>query len=88
MSETHAPAEGLRAEYELDLQGESCPYPVMLTLEALSEVPVGTLVSVVTDCPQAFRNVPEEAVKHGHQLVSEPDRRGATMTFLFGAGRG
>lgn len=48
------------ADFTLDLRGESCPYPVIYTLEALEGMNKGELLQVITDCPGSFRNVPEE----------------------------
>ncbi len=86
---THHPADATNLglittpDYRLDLRGEPCPYPLMHTLEALSSLPDGQVVEVLADCPQAFRAVPEEAVRHGHELLEEPRREGPSMTFLF-----
>lgn len=76
-------AVSLDPDYRLDLRGEPCPYPLMHTLEALSGLPEGQIVEVLADCPQAFRAVPEEAVRHGHELLQAPLREGPSMTFLF-----
>lgn len=72
--------------YALDLRGESCPYPVIQTLEALHGMQPGEILEVQTDCPQAYRNVPDDATAAGHELVGEPSRDGAVMTFRFRRG--
>ncbi|WP_277068389.1 sulfurtransferase-like selenium metabolism protein YedF [Saccharomonospora viridis] len=72
----------IEADYRLDIRGEVCPYPVIYSLEALATLEAGQVLEVVADCPQSFRNVPEEAVKHGYQLVREPQRCGADLRFL------
>lgn len=81
MSEGEA-LQSTQADYRLDIRGEVCPYPVMYSLEALGSMEVGEVLEVVADCPQSFRNVPEEAVKHGYKLVREPERKGAELHFL------
>lgn len=73
-------------DFRLDLCGESCPYPVIHTLEALQRLDRGDLIEIVTDCPQAYRNIPDEAVAAGSRLVGEPVREGARMYFLIEAG--
>ena len=35
---------------------------------------IGEVLQVIADCPQSFRSVPEEAVKHGYQLLTEPKK--------------
>jgi len=32
----------------------------------------GEVLLVIADCPQSFRSVPEEAIKHGYQLLADP----------------
>lgn len=73
------------ATHVLDLRGEPCPYPLMLTLDSLAMLADGDVLQVHADCPQAFRTVPEEVTKLGHLQVAEPARDGAEMTFVFQA---
>lgn len=68
-------------DYTLDLRGESCPYPVIYTLETLRDMKKGEVLQVIADCPAAFRNVPEEAVKHGYTLAQEPVKKGQELFF-------
>ncbi|GAA1129503.1 sulfurtransferase-like selenium metabolism protein YedF [Citricoccus alkalitolerans] len=72
--------------YALDLRGESCPYPVIHTLEALHGIKPGEILQVQTDCPQAYRNIPDDATAAGHELMADPSREGAVMTFTFRRG--
>ncbi|MBN7768318.1 sulfurtransferase-like selenium metabolism protein YedF [Marinobacter daepoensis] len=69
------------ADFTLDLRGESCPYPVIYTLEALDGMKPGELLQVITDCPGSFRNVPEEAVAHGYTLARSPVKNGQEYLF-------
>ncbi|MFD1363609.1 sulfurtransferase-like selenium metabolism protein YedF [Lentibacillus salinarum] len=73
--------EQVQADFTLDLQGESCPYPVIYTLDALKELEKGQLLKVITDCPSSFRNVPEEATKRGYQLATDPVNNGQEILF-------
>ncbi|CAM3674781.1 sulfurtransferase-like selenium metabolism protein YedF [Marinicrinis lubricantis] len=75
----------LTVDYTLDIRGESCPYPVIYTLETLREMSKGQLLLVIVDCPAAFRNVPEEVVKHGYSLEREPVQEGREMRFYIRA---
>ncbi|HWO55445.1 MAG TPA: sulfurtransferase-like selenium metabolism protein YedF [Paenibacillus cookii] len=72
-------------DYTLDLRGESCPYPVIYTLETLQGMKKGDLLQVIADCPAAFRNVPEEVVKHGYTLEREPVKNGRELLFYIRA---
>lgn len=71
----------LEADFTLDLRGESCPYPVIYTLETLEGMNTGELLQVITDCPGSFRNVPEEAVAHGYKFAQEPVKNGQEYVF-------
>lgn len=70
-------------DYRFDLRGEPCPYPIMHSLDVLGTLPPGQVVEVLADCPQAYRGVPEEAVKHGHTLLAPVSKVGPEMIFLF-----
>ncbi|MVP00600.1 MULTISPECIES: sulfurtransferase-like selenium metabolism protein YedF [Paenibacillus] len=72
-------------DYTLDLRGESCPYPVIYTLETLRDMKKGQLLQVIADCPAAFRNVPEEVIKHGYTLAQEPVKNGQEFMFYITA---
>lgn len=75
----------MTADFTLDLRGESCPYPVIYTLETLRDLQKGQLLQVITDCPSSFRNVPEEVVKHGYTLEQEPIKNGQEFLFYIRA---
>lgn len=81
MSEKQPPA----IDYSLDVRGESCPYPVIYTLETLGQMSAGQLLQVVADCPASLRNVPEEVVKHGYKLELEPQKNGRELVFYIRA---
>ncbi|MBG9794518.1 SirA family protein [Paenibacillus dendritiformis] len=75
----------MTVDFTLDLRGEPCPYPVIYTLETLQGMKKGQLLQVIADCPAAFRNVPEEVVKHGYAMAQEPVRNGQEFTFYITA---
>ncbi|WP_269320346.1 MULTISPECIES: sulfurtransferase TusA family protein [unclassified Bacillus (in: firmicutes)] len=53
----------------------------MYALDALKTMKIGEVLQVIADCPQSFRSVPEEAVKHGYQLMAEPEKYGQDIYF-------
>ncbi|WP_199170401.1 sulfurtransferase-like selenium metabolism protein YedF [Sporosarcina sp. P26b] len=71
----------IEADFTLDLRGESCPYPVIYTLETLDGMNNGELLQVITDCPGSFRNVPEEAIAHGYKFAQDPVKNGQEYLF-------
>lgn len=54
----------------------------MYALDALQSMKAGETLQVIADCPQSFRSVPEEVVKHGYELVKEPEKDGPDLYFL------
>lgn len=72
----------LSPDLTLDLRGESCPYPVIYTLETLAGMEKGQLLQVITDCPSSFRNVPEEALRRGYVFAQEPVKNGQEFLFF------
>lgn len=71
-----------KIDYTLDLRGEPCPFPVIYSLEILKDMKKGEILQVIADCPQSFKNVPEEAVKHGYSLPYESFRNGQDLYFF------
>ena len=71
----------LNPDFTLDLRGESCPYPVIYTLETLEGMNKGELLHIITDCPSSFRNIPEEITRRGYHTATEAVRNG--QEFLF-----
>ncbi|AWB44964.1 SirA family protein [Paenibacillus sp. CAA11] len=72
----------MNVDLTLDLRGESCPYPVIYTLETLQEMKKGETLQVISDCSSAFRNVPEEVVKHGYTMAQEPVKNGPEFSLF------
>lgn len=42
----------------------------------------GEVLQVIADCPQSFMSVPEEVVKHGYELLAEPEKQDQDIYFL------
>ncbi|WP_047151264.1 sulfurtransferase TusA family protein [Aneurinibacillus tyrosinisolvens] len=54
----------------------------MYALDALRNMKAGQVLQVIADCPQSFKSVPEEVVKHGYTLVKEPEKKGHDLYFV------
>ncbi len=76
----------LVADRVLDLQGETCPYPPVYTLEELSDMRPGEVLEVVLDNPPSVHTIPYYAAKNGHQQAYPPVRLGATYHLYFRVG--
>lgn len=56
----------------LDVRGEICPYPMMLTVSALKKLSADErTLEVVTDHPPALDTIPTQAVRLGFDTVVE-----------------
>lgn len=52
----------------LNVEGESCSYPEVYTLDALRDMHPGEVLEVIADCPQSFINIPAAVAREGHRL--------------------
>ncbi len=55
--------------YQLDLKGYVCPYPQIMTLQALKGLRVGDVLEVLTDNPPSCENVPAVVRREGHEVL-------------------
>jgi TusA-related sulfurtransferase len=60
----------LKADRELDLKGEICPYTFVKSKLALEEIAVGEVLRVVVDYPPAVENVPRSMENEGNEVLS------------------
>lgn len=61
---------------KLNLEGEVCPYPLIMTLkkfqESSQDLEAGRkILEVITDHPPASENIPREFLKRGFQVEVE-----------------
>ncbi len=62
--------------YELDLKGYVCPYPPMYTSRALSKLPRGTTLKVITDNSPSIENIKNVAERAGAKVRGINTREG------------
>jgi len=55
--------------YELNVQGYTCPYPVLFTVRALEQIAPGEILEVVFDNPPSCETIPATAEKHGCKVL-------------------
>jgi len=55
--------------YRLDLRGYVCPYPQIMTLQALKKLRDGELLEVIIDNPASCENVPAAVRREGHEVL-------------------
>jgi len=56
-------------EFELDVRGEICPYPLTETRKTMAELKVGDRLVVWVDYPLAVDNVPRWVENSGNKLI-------------------
>lgn len=62
-------AETARADQELDLKGEVCPYTFVKSKLALEEMEVGEVLRVTVDHLPAVENVPRSMKNEGQEVL-------------------
>ena len=55
--------------YVLDVRGLVCPYPVIYTRKALSQLKSGEILKILTDNPPSCENVPRAVKDDGHEVI-------------------
>ncbi|KXB03063.1 hypothetical protein AKJ45_02670 [candidate division MSBL1 archaeon SCGC-AAA261F19] len=52
----------------IDATGYVCPYPAMLTLDALKELPAGGVLEVTVDNPPSVENISHKVESKGYKV--------------------
>lgn len=61
---------------QVDARGLLCPLPVLKARKALSTLPGGAMLVLLTDDPAAVIDVPHFCTENGHVLVEHLSREG------------
>ncbi len=54
----------------LDVRGECCPYPLILTKKRVEQLKSGEVLEVIADDPVAPQNIDSWARKSGNKMIS------------------
>ena len=60
----------------LDLRGLKCPLPALLAKKKLTQLPPGTMLTVLADDPMAVVDIPQMCHGEGHAVDSVAARDG------------
>ena len=52
----------------LDVRGQVCPYPELLTIRAVKSLKQGDILDIVTDNPPSVRDVPPTLRRRGYDM--------------------
>lgn len=69
-------------EYELDVRGEKCPYPLIRTKQEVEKLPTGAVLEVIANDPEAWQNIDVWITKSGHEFIDVVIRKGVYHIFL------
>ena len=56
-------------KYSLDVTGEICPYPLMLTKQNMGKLTSGDQLAVMVDYAKSVEDIPRWAKEEGHSVV-------------------
>lgn len=73
--------DSITPQYSIDLKGETCPYPAIKTLEALSQMQKGEILEVLSDCTQSINNIPFDCKNRGYECL-KIEQNGSNIRFL------
>jgi tRNA 2-thiouridine synthesizing protein A len=54
----------------LDVRGECCPYPLILTKKKVEQLKSGEVLEIIADDPVAPQNIDSWARKSGNKMIS------------------
>ena len=72
-----------KAERKLDVRGEICPYPMMITNKEIDSNPDTNSFEILIDHPPALSTIPPEAMKRGYGCEIEEVKPGEWKIKLF-----
>ena len=72
----------LKPDKVVDARGTSCPGPLLAAKRAITEVPVGGILEVLSSDPGTKRDLPIWAKKVGHQFLGVIEEAGYWRLFV------
>ncbi|CBE68087.1 MAG: sulfurtransferase TusA family protein [Candidatus Methylomirabilis oxygeniifera] len=62
--------EKAMAKYSLDVTGEICPYPLMLTKQKMGALASGDQLAVMVDYAKSVEDIPRWAKEEGYSVLA------------------
>ncbi|MDF1557893.1 MAG: sulfurtransferase TusA family protein [ANME-2 cluster archaeon] len=72
----------IAADYELDVRGECCPYPLVRTKKQVDALEPGEILKVIADDPVAPQNIDQWSRKSGNKLLAVEQQDGEYLIFV------
>ncbi len=82
MSMTPEELKKLKVDKVVDARGTSCPGPLLAAKRAISSVPVGGIMEVLSSDPGTKRDLPLWAKKMGHEFLGVIEEPGYWRIFI------
>ncbi len=82
MSMSEEELRKLKPDKVVDARGTSCPGPLLAAKRAISEVPVGGILEVLSSDPGTKRDLPIWAKKVGHEFLGVIEEPGYWRIFV------
>lgn len=70
------------ADFELDVRGECCPYPLVRTKKQMDSLQPGEILKVIADDPVAPQNVDQWSKKSGNKLLAVEHQDGEYIIYV------
>ena len=65
------------AQFSLDVTGEICPYPLILTRKEMGKLQTGDQLAVTVDYAKSAEDIPRWAKEEGHVILAVRERGGS-----------
>ncbi|MCL7415894.1 MAG: sulfurtransferase TusA family protein [ANME-2 cluster archaeon] len=72
----------IAADYELDVRGECCPYPLVRTKKQVDALEPGEILKIIADDPVAPQNIDQWSKKSGNKLLAVEQQDGEYLIFV------
>ncbi len=82
MSMSEEELRSIKPDKTVDARGTSCPGPLLAAKRAISEVPVGGILEVLSSDPGTKRDLPLWAKKVGHEFLGVIEEPGYWRIFV------
>ncbi len=69
-------------DFELDVRGEACPYPLIRTKQQVDKIQKGQVLKVLANDPVAPQNIDAWAKKSGNELLAVEVIKGNYCIFV------
>jgi len=72
----------MKADHRIDVRGEACPMPVILTRDKLREMRDGEILEVTTDFPASRDNIRKAVTREGHEVLGVTEEDGSFKIYI------